>query len=243
MLGIQNQPQLSHSSPLSFKGKTDERNSAGFNYGERDSFNVEELKEKRKKAKDEIGADSDSWNDFADELENSDIAGGKKMGKIARTVAAAAGLAGTFVVSKYSSKIAIESLKSIAKSKNAKKAFESLKGVKEPVKKGVDFVKTSIEKLTEKPEVKAKLEALKNSKASQKVLEFMNNEKVKKVMEPFKNTIASIKNAKINGEKIQNAAENTMAGVTTGSVLVDNLTGRNNDKSAIELAAGSSGEV
>ena len=52
-----------------------------------------------------------------------------------------------------------------------------------------------------------------------------------------------MKDIKIDGKKVQNAAENTMAVTTTGSVLVDNLTGRNNDKSAIELATGSSGEV
>ena len=68
--------------------------------------------------------------------------------------------------------------------------------------------------------------------------DFLNNKQVARVFEPLKNTLKSIKEIKINGKSVQSFAENTMAATTTGSVLVDNLTGRNNDKSNIELATG-----
>ena len=67
---------------------------------------------------------------------------------------------------------------------------------------------------------------------------FMKNEKVVKYAEPLKNTFESIKNTKIDGKKIQNFVENAMAVTTTGSVIVDDLAGRNDEKSATELAAG-----
>ena len=66
----------------------------------------------------------------------------------------------------------------------------------------------------------------------------MKNEKIAKYAEPLKNTINSIKDTKIDGKKIQNFVENAMAVTTTGSVIVDDLAGRNDEKSATELAAG-----
>ena len=45
----------------------------------------------------------------------------------------------------------------------------------------------------------------------------------------------------INADKIQSGIENTMAASTTASVIIDDLAGRNDDKSNINLALGASG--
>ena len=180
---------------------------------------------------------------MADELEDSDSKVSKKLGKGARFMASAVGLAGTFLVAKCSSKLTIETLKSFAKSKTMASTLETFKSVKAPLESGLKSVKQFATEAMEKPAVQEQIAKLKNSKVGKTIDGFLNNEKVKKVTEPLRNTISQLKDIKIDGKKVQNAAENTMAVTTTGSVLVDNLTGRNNDKSAIELATGSSGEV
>ena len=45
----------------------------------------------------------------------------------------------------------------------------------------------------------------------------------------------------VNGDKVQTSIENTMAASTTASVIIDDLAGRNNNKSNVDLALGASG--
>ena len=44
-----------------------------------------------------------------------------------------------------------------------------------------------------------------------------------------------------DGDKVQTSIENTMAAATTASVIIDDLAGRNNNKSNVDLALGASG--
>lgn len=245
MLGIQNQPQIGQNNSLSFQSRHNDRSYV--NHDDEDDFDSfdkkEDIKSERESAKRQAEADKADWDNFADELENSDSKVSKKLGKGARFVASAVGLAGTFVVAKCSSKLTIETLKSFAKSKTMASTLETFKSVKEPLVNGYKMAKTFVKDVIEKPAIQEQVAKLKDSRLGKAVDGFMKNEKVKQYTEPLRNTISQLKDVKFNGQKIQNVAENTMAVTTTGSVLVDNLTGRNNDKSAIELATGSSGEV
>lgn len=269
MLGIQNQLPVNHNNRVNFTAKkpweednknvttedkpdsfdkqeenkdveSDEKDSNSVN-DENKETNKPEMSEKerlqkeRDEQKQKIDDMKQGWEDFADELEKTDNKAVSKMGKGARFIASAAGVAGTFVLSKYSSKLTIETLKSFAKSKTMQSTTETITSMKKPLEETWKGIK----KIVDNPKVKAKIDALKNSKIGKATNDFLNNEKVKKVTEPIKNTIDSIKDSKINGEKLQSAAENTMAATATGSVIVDNLTGRNDDKSAMELATGS----
>jgi hypothetical protein len=197
-----------------------------------------DIENERDEKIDQFTKDQDDWNDFAEQLENSDNKVVKKTGKAARFVATLFGLAGAFVGAKYGSKLAIETLKSVANNGSSKKIIESLKGLKEPATKVIKSIGDNAKKVAETPFVKENLAKLENSKFGQVVSGFVKNEKVAKVLEPVKNTLKSMKDIKIDGNKIQNFIENTMAVTTTGSVLVDDLAGRNNDKSTVELASG-----
>jgi len=253
MLRIQGQPQVSYNnSSVSFNGRRNEETRPWDN-DETDSFDMSEeennydkkdaLESEKRKTKADADEAKRGFDDLADNLENSDSKVAKKMGKGARILATGVGLAGTFAVAKVSSKLAIETLKSAVKSDALKSTMKSFESLKEPAKKTYEAAKKAFSEIAEKPAVKEKLTAFKDSKIGKKVDSFLANEKVQKVVEPIKNTISSIKDIKINGKKIQTTVENTMAVTTTGSVLVDNLTGRNNNKSNLELATGSSGEV
>lgn len=247
MLGIQNQPQLSKvvSSPVSFNGKSRQEYSFDDDYDEFEYADVEpksvtkeEIEKERDKKINDVKDVQKGWEDFAKELEESDNKAMSKMGKGARLVASAVGLAGTFLVAKYSSKLTIETLKSFAKSKTMKGTLDSVKGAKKPFEKAWNSITKFTGEMLEKPVIKSKIDMVKNSKVVKGTQEFFQKESVKKLTEPIKNTLKSVKDIKINGEKTQAVVENTMAGVTTGSVLVDHLTGRNDDKSVVELATG-----
>lgn len=248
MLGIKNQPQLSNSvtSPVSFNGKArpeafipeDEYDEFEYVDAEPKAFSKEDIERERDKKVNDVKDVQKGWEDFAEELENSDNKAMSKMGKGARVIASAIGLAGTFLVAKYSSKLTIETLKSFAKSKTMKGTIDSVSGLKKPITNTWNSLKKFTGEILEKPMIKSKVDLVKNSKAYKSVQEFLQKDSVKKLTEPVRNTYNSLKGIKINGEKTQNIVENTMAGVTTGSVLVDNLTGRNDDKSVVELATG-----
>ena len=60
-----------------------------------------------------------------------------------------------------------------------------------------------------------------------------------KVKEYKEATKSFMKN--INADKIQSGVENTMAASTTASVIIDDLAGRNDNKSNMNLALGASG--
>lgn len=248
MLGIQNQPQLSKTmtNSVSFSGKSrQEANLTDEDYDEFEYVDAEpkmmskeDIERERDKKLSDVKDVQKGWEDFAAELENSENKNVSKLGKGARVVASVIGLAGTFLVAKYSSKLTIETFKSFANSKTMKGTMDSVGNMKEPIKKTWKSFTKFVGELAEKPAVKEKIDLLKNSKVYKASQEFLQKDGVKKFTEPVRNTFKSIKEIKVNGEKIQNVAENTMAGVTTGSVLVDNLTGRNDDKSVVELATG-----
>lgn len=223
MLGIHNQPNMMASN-VAFKSKVSDL-----------KYDIESERDEKME---QIQQDQADWTNFADNLEKSDSKVAKKASKLVRFGATLLGLAGTFVAAKYGSKMAIETFKSLGKSGTGKAILEGAERMKEPISNGFKTVSQTIKKVAEMPAVKDSVEKLKSSKIGKTVVETLKNEKVAKVLEPVKNTLSSIKDIKFDGKKIQNIIENTMAVTTTGSVLVDDLAGRNNGKSAAELAAG-----
>ena len=237
MLEIQNQPQIQATSAVNFKGGRDyERYS--FDDEIPDSFDKAGIVAERDEKLDKINESKSQFDSLADELENSDNKLVQKSGKLVRFGATALGIIGTFVVAKYSSKMAIETLKSVAKHPAIKTTLNTLKEAKKPAGDAAKAIKDLAGKALENPKVKEGVEKFANSKVVTAAKEILKNEKVAKVLDPLKTTIDSIKGIKINGKSIQSTVENIMAGATTGSVIVDDLTGRNNDKSVVDLATG-----
>lgn len=210
MIGIQHYPNVT-ANAVAFKSLNE---------------STQDAKNERDKKLQDINNEKAEWEEFANQLENSDVKIIKKSSKLARFCASAFGLAATFIGAKYGSKIAIESLKTLGKSPTSKTITGHIAGIGEKIKGYANS-----------PIVKDTVEKMKGTNAYQAVEGFFKNEKVAKILEPVKNTVNSIKNTKINGQKVQSCVENTMAGVTTGSVLVDNIAGRNDDKSIVELAS------
>ena len=235
MLEIQNQPQVKLQKSVNSGCQMSQRPSFKSSH---DGFDRSEIDAKRDGTLEKIDEQRQQFDDLADEWESSDNKYVKKAGKGVRFISTILGLAGTFVVAKYSSKVAIETLKSVAKSPAIQKTVSTLKTAQEPAKKALSSVKGIVKDAINKPIVKDNLKKVVDSKAFKVAKEILNNKNVAKVLEPLKNTLKSIKEIKINGTSIQAFAENTMAASTTGSVFVDTMTGRNNDKSNIELAAG-----
>lgn len=223
MLGIHNQPSMMTKS-VSFKGV-----SSDLKY---------DIETERDQKIDQFTKDKAEWDEFADNLEQSDSKVAKKAGKVVRIGASILGLAATFVGAKYGSKLAIETLKSFTKNDTAKKVIENVKKLKRPAMRAMVKVRQAARAIAKQPAVQETVAKLRNSKMGESIIKFANNEKVAKVLEPLKTTVKSMKDVKIDGKKVQNFIENTMAVTTTGSVLVDDLAGRNNDKSATELAMG-----
>ena len=242
MLKVQNQPQVSVSTTFKSDNERSGYSSHVKDY-DYDSFDKESVEFERNKVRKQFDADKNDWDNFADELEKSADKVSKGMGKGARFIATAVGLAGTFVVAKYSSKLTIETLKSLAKSKTAQSVINKVSELKGPINKVKETASGVIKNIAEKPAVKAKMDLIKNSKIVKSAESLLKSEKVQSVIEPVKNTLSSIKDIKINGKRVQSGIENTMAATVVGSDIVDTLAGRNDDKSTLELAAGSSGEV
>lgn len=234
MLGIQNQAQIQAKQAVSFKGNDYEQR---YSYGASspDYFDREEIEAERDDKIDKINQSKQGFEDLADELENSDNKYAKKAGKGVRLAASLIGLAATFVMAKYSSKFVIESLKTAVNNPAIKGTVDAVSKTSGDLAKGVSGVASKVMK---NKSVLRTIVKIKNSPVGQAVTKAVKNPTVAKVIEPLKKTIESAKNIKINGASIQSAIENTMAATTTGSVLVDNLTGRNNRKSTVELATG-----
>jgi cell fate (sporulation/competence/biofilm development) regulator YlbF (YheA/YmcA/DUF963 family) len=239
MIGIQSQPQLQSSQTAPFR---EPHGGAKISFKsseiDNDDFSKEDIEAERDAKVDDINKQKEDWDNLADELENSDNKFSKKLAKPIRWCASLLGLAATFVLAKYSSKLTLETLKSFTKTEGAKATIDSLKNAKEPIKNVIQSGKKIVNEAIQNPKVQECIKSLKDSKAGKAVAEFMKNEKVAKVLEPLKTTFESIKNIKIDGAKIQSGVENTMAATTTASVAVDNLTGRNNGKSNLDLATG-----
>lgn len=217
MLGIQNYSQYQLQSKPSFKSN---------------DFDKDRMKSEMDDISNQYDEDARGWNDLADDLENSDSKVSKKMGKGARLIASLIGLAGTFAVTKYSSKLTIETIKNLVKKGPVKNAFASLEKLKEPL----STVMNKAKGIVNSESVQSVVNNVKNSRFGLKVSDFVKNEKFQSIIEPLKTTFKSIKSPKINGQRVQSFAENVMAGTATASVAVDNLTGRNDDKNALELA-------
>lgn len=223
MLGIHNQPNVMTSS-IAFKGEVADIK--------------RKIEDEGQEKIDQFEKDQADWNEFADNLEKSDSKVAKKASKIVRVGATLLGIAATFVGAKVGSKVAIETIKSLGKGGTAKTIIEGAKKMQEPLSKIWNAAVSGTKKVAEMPAVKETVGKLKNSKAGQTIINTLKNEKVAKVLEPVKKTLESIKDVKIDGKKVQSFIENTMAVTTTGSVIVDDLAGRNNNKSNVELAAG-----
>jgi hypothetical protein len=235
MLEIQNQPQVQVKPAVSFKGNS--HNSPSFT-SLSDAFDRSSIDAERDEKLEQIDEQRQQFDDLANELEKSDSKIAKKASKGIRIASTILGLVGTFVVAKYSSKVAIETLKTMSNNPAVQKTLESLKGAKEPAKKVLDSAKKTVSEILKKPAIKENIDKIANSKIGKTVAETLKNEKVAKVLEPIKKSLKSVKDIKVNGSSVQSFIENTMAATTTGSVLVDNLTGRNNNKSNVELATG-----
>lgn len=239
MLGIQAQPQVNIKQNVNFKGNDrPERRYADMDTDDYDEFDKESIESDRDEKLDQINQSKSDLEGLADELDKNGGKVGQKASKIVRYGAAAMGVVATFVAAKFSSKLAIETLKSFGKSKGAQSVVEGLKAAKEPLGKAFESTKKIITSAAKNPKVKAGIDKVMNSNIGKKAAEFVKNEKVAKVLEPVKNTLKSMKNVKIDGKRVQSWAENIMAGTTTGSVIVDDIAGRNKEKSNVDLAAG-----
>lgn len=171
----------------------------------------------------------DNINEFAKSLEQNDNKFTKKLGKGAKFLATVVGLVVTYTTAKYGAKISMNILKDLAKSPTAKK--------------GIDSIKTGMDKfgkLKEVPLVKGAIDALKNSSVGKTIAEIANKPAVQEVIRLAKESQKSMKKV-VTPTNVQSAIENTLAASTTASVLIDNLAGRNDDKSMLEIAMGESG--
>lgn len=223
MLGIHNQPNVVTPS-ISFRGEI--------------SDIKRKIEDEGQEKIDQFEKDQADWNEFADNLEKSDNKVAKKASKFVRIGASLLGIAATFVGAKVGSKVAIETVKTLGKGSTAKTIVEGAKKMQEPLTRTWNSIVGGAKKVAETPAVKEIVAKAKDSRVGKAVTQALENEKVAKVLEPLKKTIESVKDIKVDGKKVQSVIENTMAGVTTGSVIVDDLAGRNNNKSNAELAVG-----
>lgn len=236
MEGIQARP-IANIQPTSIKNATVSFGSSHY-MDEDDSFDKEAIEAERDEKLDQINESRNNLDNLADELENSENKVARKASKLVRYGSAAFGLAATFVTAKVSSKLAIEALKSAGRSEGMQTVLKTAGSMKKPIMKTFEETVKFAKNLADKPIVKDNIKKVVDSKFGQKAAEILKNEKVAKVLEPLKETVKSIKDIKVNGKNIQNTAENVMAATTTGSVLIDDLAGRNSDKSNIDLATG-----
>lgn len=243
MLGVQNSLPVSH--PVKFKGIDDYDNETQRYVPDYEpdeytpEFNQEEIEAARDKKKAEYERTQADMNKFADSLDKNPDKLSKGLSKAVRFGAGIIGLAGTFVLAKYGAKVSIGTMKGFAKSNVAKDIVNIGKSAFEPISKGLKAAKTTLNKLVGTPVA----EAFKKTKLAGKLDKFMAKEDVKNFVEKangYKEAVKVLAKS-VNGEKIQNVAENTLAASATASVAIDNLAGRNNDKSNLDLALGVSG--
>jgi len=237
MLSIQAQNSVNSHQQVNFKG-SEKAERSYFDDESYDEFDREAIEADRDEKIDQINQSRDDLETLADELDKNGGKVGQKASKFIRYGATIMGIAATFIAAKVSSKLAIETLKSFGNSKGAQSVINTVKSAKEPLGKVVEGAKNLADKAIKSPVVKENLEKITNSKIGQKTAEILKNEKVIKILEPVKNTLKSMKDIKLNGAKIQSYTENIMAATTTGSVIVDDIAGRNKNKSNAELATG-----
>ena len=126
MLGIQSQPNVM-TPRIAFKSGVSD-----IKY---------DIESERDEKVDQYTRDQADWNEFADNLEKSDSKVAKKASKVVRFGAALIGVAAAFVGAKYGSRLTIETLKSLSKSKTAQSVVDGAKKMKEPAMKTFGVIK------------------------------------------------------------------------------------------------------
>ncbi len=199
----------------------------------------EELETERDKKLAKIEETKNDVDKFADSLDKNPSKLSKGAGKAVRVVSGLLGLATAFVTAKYGAKISIGIFKGIAKSNMAKDAINISKSAFKPVGNGLKSLANAWSKFVGNPAIKA----FKNTTLGKKTAEFMAKPNVKSFIEKVQGYKEATKTLakSINGEKVQTAIENTLATSATASVVIDDLAGRNKNKSNLDLALGASG--
>ena len=235
MLGIQSQPQVQAKTAVSFKGDdyyTERYHGSGMDY---DSFDRDSIESERDDKMSQVDDAKRGLEDFADQLDTVDNKVAKKASKFVRLGAAVIGLGSVFLATKYSSKLGIETLKTTANNPAIKNTLDAMK---KPLKSAFDGVSKFATKLLKNRKVLRAIVKVKNSPVGKAVMKFLKNPTVAKVLEPIKNTFKAMRGVQLSGAKIQSAVENTLGGTAVMFKAVDDMTGRNNDKSTVELATG-----
>lgn len=239
MLGVQNSLPVTNSVKF---GQREHYNYDNYNhnydYDDSDTFSQEDIESERDAKLKDLNETRASFDDLADNLDKNPNAISKGAGKVVRFASAAIGIATTFIMAKYGSKVTIGALRTFAKSKTATNVLEGAKKLSTPLTNGFKIAS----EFTSKKAVPL-INKLKMSPFGKKVVEFAEKPNVKnmlgKVKEYKEATKSFMKN--INADKIQSGVENTMAASTTASVIIDDLAGRNDNKSNVNLALGASG--
>lgn len=202
-------------------------------------LNEEQINKERDEKIAKVNGVKQDFDNFADTLEKNPNKMFQKAGKFVRVGSMIAGLGVTFIMAKYGSKVSINAFKSFGKSefvqgilKGGKKLFNKAKPISESVTSGLsNKVSNPI------------INRLKDSKLGKMASKFLERSAIKNTVDK----LVGYKEAgkllikSINGEKIQSAMENTMAASATASVLIDDLAGRNDNKSNLDIALGASG--
>ncbi len=239
MLGVQNSLPVTNSVKF---GQREHYNYDNYNhnydYDDSDTFSQEDIESERDAKLKDLNETKANFDDLANNLDKNPNALSKGAGKVVRFASAAIGIATTFVMAKYGSKVTIGALRNFAKSKTATNVLEGAKNISTPLTKGLKTVNEFASK-----KAGPLMNKLKDSSFGKKVVEFAEKPNVKNVLgkvQEYKDATKSfVKN--INADKVQSGIENTMAASTTASVIIDDLAGRNDDKSNINLALGASG--
>lgn len=239
MLGIQNSLPVNNTVKFGRAGEEDYYQDRRFLDDMPDEFSKASIEAERDKKMADIDQGRANLDEIADTLDKNPDKLSKKASKIVRFGSAALGLVGTYVMAKYGSKASINAFKSFGKSETAGHLAKAGKSIIKPLKDGFVATKGAFTKFIGNPIV----QSLKNTKAGKAVQTFFEKPGVKNFIERVDGykEAGKVLLKSVNGEKIQNAVENTMAASATASVLIDDLAGRNNDKSNLDLALGASG--
>lgn len=236
MLGVQN--NLPISNQVKFGSSYSDDND-DYNYDIPDQLpDSVEIEAERDEKMAKINNTKSEFDDLANTLEKNPSKLSQKAGKVVRVGSMIAGLAGTFVMAKYGAKVSMNGFKSFAKSDFVKTI---LKGGNEALKKAkpaAEAIKNPLSNVTN-----SLVKSLKDTPIGKKALKVLEKPMIKNSIEKvvgYKEAGKALLKT-INGEKVQSAIENTMAASATASVLIDDLAGRNDNKSNLDVALGASG--
>lgn len=240
MLGIQS--SLPVTNTVKFKGESfidKSQEYCDFEELPNDEFSKKDIEAERDQKLAEIEKTQTDLNDFADSLDKNSDKVSKKASKVLRFTSAVLGLGSSFLIAKYSSKLSIEALKGLKNSKTAESFIKGAGSVVKPLKSGFEVVSKTFKKVMAGPLV----QKIKNSKVGQGLKNLAEKPLIKGFLEQAKGYKEATKELvkSVKGEKIQSLVENTVAASATASVLIDDLAGRNDNKSNLELALGASG--